>query len=424
MTDFTAAKLSRLPNGLRVVSYEMASAQSASLGIYIGAGARDETPAQHGIAHMLEHMAFKGTTSRSAADIAAEVESVGGYMNAHTSREETAYYIRALPEHLGLAMDILSDILLNTTLPAHELERERGVILQEIGQSLDTPDDLVFDRFTASCYPGQSIGQPILGTADSVSGFSAADLKGFMSSYYGAEQMLVVATGKITHDDIVALASDRLGGLAKAGHPNRQKPAFNAGRDIMVRDLEQSHVIFGLASPPAGDPDRYALGLLSNLYGGSMSSRLFQQVREERGLCYSIFSFPQTNSDSGVFGIYAGTSPEQVDELLAVSAGALADIAGKTEEAELARAKAQLRAGMLMAQESVTGMMESLARQMMIFGQPVDRQKVLDDIEAVSCRDIEKIATRLIETSKPALAVLGPSGPVMDNERLCQHLAG
>ena len=424
MTDFTSAKLTTLPNGLRVVSYEMASAQSASLGIYVGAGARDETPAQHGIAHMLEHMAFKGTKRRNAADIAAEVESVGGYMNAHTSREETAYYIRVLPEHLTLAMDILSDILLNTTLPAHELERERGVILQEIGQSLDTPDDLVFDRFTAACYPGQSIGQPILGTSASVSGFSGDDLKGFMASYYGAGQMLVVATGKIDHEMIVSLASDMLGHLPQASHPARTAPDFNAGRDIIIRDLEQSHVIFGLASPPAGDPDRYALGLLSNLYGGSMSSRLFQQVREERGLCYSIFSFPQTNSDSGIFGIYAGTSPDQVDELLAVSAGALADIAVKTEDAELARAKAQLRAGMLMAQESVTGMMESLARQMMIFGKPVDRQQVLADIEAVTCGDIEKLAKRLIETSQPALAVVGPAGPVMENDALGQHLMG
>ena len=414
--------LTTLPSGLRVATHHMQAARSVSVGIWVGAGSRDEKHDEQGIAHMLEHMAFKGTETRTAQQIAAEVENVGGYMNAHTSREETAYYIRVLPEHTEMALNILIDIVGKSTLPAEEIERERGVIIQEIGQALDTPDDLVFDRFTAACYPGQDFGRSILGTIDSVSGFSRKDLTGFMDRHYGNRQMLIVAAGPVEHDQFVDLASNLCGDMRSAGDTERETPKWQAGSDIVHRDLEQSHLLFGLSCPGARSDKRFETLLLSNLYGGGMSSRLFQQVREERGLCYSIFSFAQLYSDGGILGVYTGTSPETADEALKLSAQALADISDTLTEAELDRAKAQLRAAIVMGQESVTGMAEALARQILLYGSPTDPEESLRKIDSVQTDDIKQLVQSLVTDADPVLAVVGPDYPVMDNQQLRGYL--
>ena len=411
----TATGLTRLKSGLRVATYNLPHAHSVSVGIWVGAGARDETESEQGIAHMLEHMAFKGTHKRTAQQIAIEVENVGGYMNAHTSREETAYYIRVLPEHTELALDILVDIVGNSTLPEDEIERERGVIIQEIGQAMDTPDDLVFDRFTSACYHNQSFGKAILGTVDTVSGFSQADLHGFLQRHYGAQQMLIVAAGPVEHDAFVAMVEAASGTITMVPGAARQTPKWTAGTDIVQRDLEQTHILFGLPCAGAASEDRFATMLLSNLYGGGMSSRLFQQVREERGLCYSIFSFAQMYSDGGVLGVYAGTSPEQADEMLHVASAALTDIISALDEAELNRAKAQLRAALLMGQESVTGMAESLARQILLRGEPTPTEVNLAGIDSVSVADIQALVVNLLNDSAPVLATVGPSAQMMDH---------
>ncbi|NCF48863.1 MAG: insulinase family protein, partial [Bacteroidetes bacterium] len=348
-------QLTTLSNGLRVATRNMAYARSLSVGIWVNAGARDERDAETGIAHMLEHMAFKGTKQRSARDIATEVENVGGYMNAHTSREETAYYLRLLPEYLDMGIDILADILTNPTMPLEEIERERGVIIQEIGQSQDTPDDIVFDMFADAAYGTHTLGRPILGSVESVSTFSQTDLRGFMSRHYGAGQMLVTASGAVQHDDFVARVSARLGDLPMATDTSRNSPQWFGGRSIETRDLEQSHLVMGLPAFGARDDRRYAMMVLSTLFGGGMSSRLFQEVREKRGLCYSIFSFASMYSDSGYFGVYAGTSAEQANEMLSVTAQQLGDLASSVGDEELMRAKAQIRASLVMARESVSG---------------------------------------------------------------------
>ena len=414
--------ITALSSGLRVATHQMMGAHSVSIGIWVGAGARDETPEEQGIAHMLEHMAFKGTTSRTAQEIAAQVENVGGYMNAHTSREETAYYIRVLPEHTEMALEILADIVGSSTLPPEEIERERGVIIQEIGQALDTPDDLVFDRFTAACYPDQSFGRSILGTIDSVSGFSRNNLSQFMEQHYGNRQMLIVAAGPIEHDVVVDMANRLCGNMRIAEGRTRQTPNWNPGSDIIKRDLEQSHLLFGLPCPGARSDKRHQLLLLSNLYGGGMSSRLFQQVREERGLCYSIFSFAQLYSDGGILGVYTGTSPEQADEALKLSASALADIAQNLDEDELDRAKAQLRAAVLMSQESVMGMAESLARQILLYGKPSTPAESLAKISEVTVDDLKRLTSDLLQDVEPVLAVVGPDHSVMDNHQLRGYL--
>ncbi len=418
----TQTTLSTLSNGLRIATRHMPHSTSVSVGIWVHAGARDERQTEQGIAHMLEHMAFKGTKRRDAQAIATEIEDVGGYMNAHTSREETAYYLRLLPENLSLGIDILADILTESTLPEIEIERERGVIIQEIGQSLDTPDDLVFDLFATSTYADHALGRSILGTTESVSNFDRGDLSGFLTRHYGAGQMLVCAAGAVTQDELVACIEGRLSHLQTVNDTFRKTPVWSAGRQIKKRDLEQTHVVFGLPGLAANDDERFVLMALSTLFGGGMSSRLFQQVREKRGLCYSIFSFSSMQSDSGNFAIYAGTSAGQVDEMLGVVCDELRDVASGVNDAEVNRAKAQLRASLLMARESVSGCGEALARQITLFGKPSDDSELLGAIDDVTSQRVSKLAARLIAAGPPAFAAVGPSTNIMSNEELSARL--
>lgn len=418
-----SADITTLSNGITVASLTMPGAHSVNIGIWIKAGARDELSSEHGIAHMLEHMAFKGTATRNAKDIAVEVESVGGSMNAYTAREETAYYIRILPEHMTLAVDVLFDILTQSSLPEDEIERERGVILQEIGQCLDTPDDVVFENFSQAAFDNHTIGKSILGTAESVSAFGRSDLQGFMSRYYGGAQMVVCATGAVSHQALLDEVHKRSGHVREAVKPVRQTPQWTGGRIIQQRQLEQSHVIMGLSALPATDDDRYAMMLLSSLYGGGMASRLFQQVREERGLCYSIFSFAQIYSDTGIFGIYAGTAADDVNEMLSVSCRALHDMRDDMTDEEIERGKSQMRAGILMAQESVSGMTDSMARQLLLFGHVRAPQDVAEQVASLRKDDVVRVIERLTKQAMPTLSVIGPSDDVMSNDDMRQLIA-
>ena len=418
-----SAEITTLSNGITLASLTMAGAHSVNIGIWIKAGARDEQAGEHGIAHMLEHMAFKGTATRGARDIAVEVESVGGSMNAYTAREETAYYIRILPEHLSLAVDVLFDILTQSSLPEDEIERERGVILQEIGQCLDTPDDVVFENFSQAAFANHNIGKSILGTVESVSGFGRADLQGFMSRYYGGSQMVVCATGAVSHQALLDEVQKKSVHVREAISPVRHHPQWTGGRIIQQRQLEQSHVIMGLSALSARDDDRYAMMLLSSLYGGGMASRLFQQVREERGLCYSIFSFAQIYSDTGIFGIYSGTAAEDVNEMLSVSCKALHDMRDDMTDDEIARGKSQMRAGILMAQESVSGMTDSMARQLLLFGHVRTPQEVAESVAALQKEDVVRVIERLTKDAAPCVSVIGPSEDVMSNDDMKQLIA-
>lgn len=413
---------SQLANGQTIASISMSNSHSVSLGVWIKAGARDELADETGIAHFLEHMAFKGTKSRNALSIAQDVEDVGGFINAHTAREETAYYIHLLPEHLKMGFDILSDILMNSTLPPEEIERERGVIIQEIGQSIDAPDDYVFECFSRSCYGNHTLGNSILGTTQSVSGFDAQALGHFMERYYGANQMIICAAGPVSHTQIVELAKRYFEGVGKAQTPKRSAPQFLSTRHIAQRDLEQCHTVFGFEAPAAGSSWRYPMMILSNLYGGGMSSRLFQQVREERGLCYSIFSFAQMFSDTGVFGVYAGTSADKVNEMLEVSLAELKKCKDTITADEMERAKQQLRSAVLMRRDSVSSMMETTARQLAIFGQITDKKQLLHEIDKVSISDVSGLVEMLTSTAKPSLAMVGTADDVMGIDDMASHL--
>ncbi|MBF2760239.1 MAG: insulinase family protein [Ectothiorhodospiraceae bacterium AqS1] len=415
--------LTELPNGLKVATRSMPQAKSLFVGIWVNAGARDERDSETGIAHMLEHMAFKGTKSRTARDIAIEVEGVGGFMNAHTNREETAYHMRLLPEHLDMGLDILTDILTNPTMPEDEIERERGVIIQEIGQSLDEPDDLLHDLFACAAYGEHTLGRPILGSVDNIKTFSRDDLTGFMNRHYGAGQMLVVASGAVDHEDFVRRVDAKLGGLKNAENAERITPKWQGGRCIETRDhLEQMHILVGLPAFGVRDERRYALSLFSEMLGGGMSSRLFQEVREKRGLCYAIFSYPNLYSDSGHFSIYAGTSAEQVNEMLAVTAEQIADLVDSVSIDELERVKTQVRSSMVMSRESVRSCGKSLAGQILQIGEPQDDSEILEKVAAVQLADIKAVAADLINGGPPTIAAIGPEADIMSNETFADLL--
>ncbi|MCB4379794.1 insulinase family protein, partial [Synechococcus sp. MU1644] len=294
-----------LSNGFRIVTEHMPGLASASIGIWVGAGARHETPEQNGIAHFLEHMAFKGTKRRSALQIAEAIEDVGGYINAYTSREVTAYYARVLENDVPLALDVLADILLNPVFDQSEIEVERGVILQEIGQALDTPDDVIFDWLQEQAYPEQPLGRTILGPSERVSSFGCADLSRFVDEHYGPEQMILSAAGAVDHDAIVRLAEELFGHLSPRPKRVADFATFAGGEERRSKALEQAHFAMAFESPGYRDDAIYTAQIYASALGGGMSSRLFQEVRENRGLCYTIFAQAGAYADTGMTTVYA-----------------------------------------------------------------------------------------------------------------------
>ena len=400
-------QVTRLPNGLTVVTERMERVETVSFGAYVGTGSRSETAAENGVSHFLEHMAFKGTHTRSAAQIAEEVEAVGGQINAYTAREQTAYYIKVLKEDTALATDIIGDILTHSTFETQELERERGVILQEIGQANDTPDDIIFDHFQEVAYPSQPLGRPILGSEDGIRQMPRATLTGYMERHYGASNVVIAAAGNLHHDAVLDLVQRHFADLPKVVPPATEAALYKGGEFRQVRDLDQVHVVLGFPSVGFGHEDYYPTMLLSSLLGGGMSSRLFQEIREKRGLVYSIYAFNAPYADGGLFGIYAGTGEEEVEELVPVTLEELRKVQSEVTEAELARARSQVKASVLMSLESTGSRCEQLARQMQIYGRIIPTQETIAKIEGVTVAAVQRAAARQFRAA-PTLAALGP----------------
>lgn len=423
MTTDPHLRLTTLPNGLRIATRNMPGLHSTALGVWVSAGGRNERVEQNGVAHFLEHMAFKGTKTRSALQIAEAIEDVGGFINAYTSRDATAYYVRVLEDDVDLAFDVISDIVLNPVFDQREIEVERGVILQEIGQSLDTPDDVIFDWLQEAAYPDQAIGRPILGPAERVSSFGRTDLAGFVAENYGPGQMVVAAAGAVDHDRMVRLAEAAFGHLAPILQAPREGAVWQ-GREVRhVKKLEQAHFAMALEGPGYLAPDFYAAQIFSAALGGGMSSRLFQKIREERGLCYTIFAQSGFHDDTGMMTIYAGTGGEDVADLANLTIDEIRRAAGDISETEVARAKAQLRAGLLMGLESPSAQAERIARVLAIWGRVMDPAEVAERISAVSLADVRAHAERLIGQSRPALALYGPVDQAPSREALAERLA-
>ena len=414
-------EVSELSNGLTVATDTMAGVESVAIGLFVGVGTRHERAEANGVAHLLEHMAFKGTERRSARAIAEEIEAVGGHLNAYTSRESTAYYARVLADDAPLALDILADILQHSKFDPEELSRERQVVLQEIGLAEDTPDDIVFDLFQETAYPDQPLGWPVLGRAEIVGALGRDALTGYMGEHYGADRIVLCAAGRIDHAALRALAERQLGALTRRG-PAAPSPAdYRGGEFRRDRDLEQVHLVLGFPGIAAEDPDLYAAGVLSTLLGGGMSSRLFQEVREKRGLVYSVYSFLSHYADGGTFGIYAGTGESEAEEILPVIAEELGKVQAAVSSDEVERAKAQARAATLMARESTAARAEALANQILVYGRPLPTEELLAKIEAVDAAAVTRVAGRLFG-GPPTLTALGPIARVESLERFARRL--
>ncbi|MEP4197250.1 MAG: pitrilysin family protein [Aliishimia sp.] len=412
-----------LSNGFRVVTEHMPGLASASVGIWVCTGARNERPEQNGIAHFLEHMAFKGTDRRSALQIAESIEDVGGYINAYTSREVTAYYARVLASDVPLAVDVLGDILLNPLFDKNEIETERGVILQEIGQALDTPDDVIFDWLQERAYPSQAMGRTILGPSERVSSFSQSDLSGFVAEHYGPEQMILSAAGDVDHDALCKLAETLFGGMTQRTQNSAERAVFQGGEVRNVKTLEQAHFAFALESPGYLADDIYVAQVYSSILGGGMSSRLFQEIREKRGLCYTIFAQAGAYSDTGLMTVYAGTSGDQLPELAGVTIDEMKRLAGDASPAEVARARAQMKAGLLMGLESPSNRAERLARMIQIWGRVPDLHETVARIDAVTTGDVREFAQAMATTAPAALALYGPVETAPTLEKLQERRA-
>jgi len=402
-----SVEVTRLPSGLRIVSESRPQLQTVAVGMWVDIGARHEPLKLNGITHCLEHMLFKGTKRRSARDIAAEIEAVGGQMNAYTSRDNTTYYARVMKDDLPLAFDVLADIILNSQCDDHELTREKEVILQEIGQALDTPDDIVFDHLQDAAFRDQAIGRSILGTAESVRSFSSADLRSYLTTNYTASNIVVSAVGNLEHKQLVALAEEKLADL-KSGEASKATGARFTGGDIREkRDLEQVHVTAAWPGVSFQDENYYAMQVYSTILGGGMSSRLFQEVRENRGLAYSVYSFTSSHQDVGMLGIYAGTGPEMAEGMMPVIKGEMEALTKGPTDEEFKIAVAQLKSGLVMALEATTSRMEQMGRQMLVFDRLIPIEEMIGNVEAVTPEDVARTAGQVLDQSDIAMAIVG-----------------
>ncbi|MEM7472642.1 MAG: pitrilysin family protein [Pseudomonadota bacterium] len=419
----SAPQLHTLPNGFRVVTEHMPGLESASIGIWVNAGGRHERLSQNGIAHFLEHMAFKGTKRRSALQIAEEIEDVGGYINAYTSREVTAYYARVLKDDVALGLDVIADILRNPVFDQGEIEVERGVILQEIGQSLDTPDDVVFDWLQEAAYPEQPIGRTILGPSERVSSFTREDLSGFVAEHYGPGQLILSAAGAVDHDAIVKMAENLFGDMAARPALVAEPAKFTSGERREIKALEQAHFTLALEAPGYRDDAFYTAQIFASAFGGGMSSRLFQEAREKRGLCYSIFAQVGSYSDTGTMTVYAGTSGDDIARLADLTVDELKRAGGDISEAEVARARAQMKAGLLMGLESPSNRAERLARLIGIWDRIPPLEETVAKIDAVDAQAVRAFAGDMAARGAGAMALYGPVAQARDVETLNRRLA-
>jgi predicted Zn-dependent peptidase len=401
-------EITKLSNGLTVVTDPMPGLESAAIGVWVNCGGRHETKPVMGVSHMLEHMAFKGTQRRSARQIAEEMENVGGFLNAYTSREQTAFHARVLKADVALGIDILADILTHPTFDQTELERERQVVLQELGQAKDTPDDIIFDHLQSVAYPDQPLGWPILGEENTVSNFSREDLSTYMGANYRTDGMTFIASGAVDHANIVKLVEEKFADLKMGGGPVASMARYGGGELRAGDDLEQVHVTYAFPGIASNDPDIFTAQVYATALGGGMSSRLFQEAREKRGLCYTIYAFAQSSTDSGIIGVYTGTGEKEAAEVSAVVAGEMGGLAATANDAEIARAKAQLRSGMLMGLEKPSTRTEQIASQLLSYGRVLSVAEVLAKLDEVDAAAVRRFGERVMATARPSLAAVGP----------------
>jgi predicted Zn-dependent peptidase len=414
-------RITQLPSGLRIVSDTMRDLETASLGVWVNAGARHELPHEHGLSHLLEHMAFKGTTTRSARQIAEDIETAGGELNASTSVEHTAYFARILGQDTPLALDILADILGKSCFDENELSREKDVIIQEIGENLDTPDELVFDLLTQAAYPEQSIGRAILGTPSTIRQLDRAAITSYLDQHYIGPCMVIAAAGAVEHDELVQSCISHFSYIRHETERPCPSAHYVGGQKILDKKSEQSHIAIAFDSVSFHDPKNYAAHIFAQAVGGGMSSRLYQDIREQRGLAYSVYSFQWGYEDTGLFGFYAATSPNDANQLIRVALDGIAQATENLSEVEIQRAKAQIKVSLLTALESPTARIEQMARHVLAFNRVIEREEIIAQIDALTRDDIRAIGKQMI-ASIPSVAAIGPSS-IMSPDQMSAYIS-
>lgn len=414
--------MTTLDNGLRVVTDTVNTVHSVALGIWTAVGTRHEDMTHNGIAHMVEHMLFKGTKTRSTTEIAESIEDVGGHMNAYTSREVTSYHIHLLREHVPLALEVLADMYQHSVMPEEEVERERQVILQEIGMCADTPDDLVFDHYYETAYPQQALGAPILGRTELISGMKRSTLMDYVRHFYSPKRTILAAAGNIDHDDFVQTVAQQFTALPADTDDESAGANYQGGEHRLNKDLEQSHIVLGFQGLSRLDKDFHAAQALSILLGGGMASRLFQEVREKRGLVYSIYAFHSGYRDSGQFAVYAGTGPDKLTELVPVVCDEILKVAADISDEEISRTRAQMKANLLMSRESMMTRANQIAKHLIYRGRVFDLAHMIGEIEAIDRAALQRVASRVF-AEKPTLAALGPLAELEEYTRITERLA-
>jgi predicted Zn-dependent peptidase len=400
--------LHTLPNGVRVVCDPMAGLETVALSVVAGRGARFEDAARSGWSHLLEHMVFKGAGDRSARQIVEVIEAEGGQINAATGYERTSYQIRALAGGLDLGSAVLADLIQRPVISAEDLVREKQVVGQEIAEAADTPDDLVFEMAQEAAFEGQPLGRSILGTDASIAPATPETLGAWRAALYAPEVLVFAASGAVTEAEVLALAERDFGAVAGKPTPEAPVASFTGGVRAQAKSLEQANLVFMLPTVGVSDPDYFALRLFAEILGGGMASRLFQEAREKRGLAYAVDAYAETYQDQGVLGVFAGCAAKDAAELAKVAAGEIQGLAASVEPAELARAKAQLKAGLFMARESPLARAEQAAGQVLLFGRLLTTAEIAADIDAVEPAHLARIGAGLIASGRAAVSVLGP----------------
>lgn len=412
-----------LSNGVRILTQSMPHARSVSMGVWVNVGARDESVPENGISHMIEHMIFKGTRKRTAFQIAKEFDAIGGHSNAFTSFENTCYHARVMDTELDTMVDILTDIFLNSVFEAREVEKERPVIFQEIGMVEDNPEEYVHQLAGSAYWGDHPLGRSILGTRENILGFTSEKIREFFHRSYQPSHIVVAAAGNIEHARIVDLIGPAFSGVPSgATFPRRITPKANAGITARHRDLEQVHICLTTAGIAITDSRRYAFSLLNTICGGNMSSRLFQKVREYRGLAYAVYSFVSSYEDAGIFGAYAGVQPEKAAEAVEIIVEEMRHLGRKPiEGSELNDAKNYTKGNLLLASESVDNQMVRLAQNEINFGRHIAVQEVIDRLEAVTPEQLQEIAAKLFGADNLALTTLGPVPDDTSFEAILYH---
>ena len=411
------AKTITLSNGITIL-LDHFNSNTLSIGLWLNVGSVNENNKQLGIAHMLEHMAFKGTKNRNAFDISKEIEDVGGDINAYTSKENTAYYVKLLPSNYELGIEILSDIFLNSTFPKEEIERERGVIISEIGQSNDMPDDKVFDKFYSLAYQNQSIGKPILGTKVSVGGFNKDDLKEFCNQNYNPSNLIIGISGKFDEKKIINQIKKNFEFLKSGNKSTKPKYKWNSGFHSEKKDLQQAHIVFGVEGLSNLDKQRLDLSALSIILGGGMSSKLFQEIREKKGLCYSIFSFQSQFLSSGIFGFYSACNPNDLENLLDTSLNEIKNLSKNITMNDLDRAKAQLSSGFIRSQDFTLSRLERNVKSLFTHSKMFSEDYILNKISELKISNLLDLYDRLFHDPKTVLSIIGPDQKDFSNLNL------